>query len=59
MNSPEGKQPLTRHTRIDTKLHKALKILAAERGVSMVRVINDLLSQNLETTKSEMAQSDK
>ena len=59
MNSPEGKQPLTRHTRIDAKLHKALKILAAERGVSMVRVINDLLGHHLEATKSETPQSDK
>lgn len=55
VNSSEDGKPLTRHIRIDAKLHKALKILAAENEVSMVHVINDLFRRHIEESSRIVA----
>ncbi len=59
VNSYVGGKPFTRHIRIDANLHKALRILAAKREVTMVRLINDLLRPYFEEKQPETAQNDK
>lgn len=59
VNTLAPRKPFTRHIRIDANLHKALRILAAKREVTMVRLINDLLRPYCEEKQPEMAQNDK